>query len=87
MTNASEVKFTKVDPATGTVVEFKGQGGAKVAYDGPHAQPGPSHDSPHVGWQSAGKRSAGGGRGNIPYSGPQHPSRSPVKGQGVVDPH
>jgi RHS repeat-associated protein len=88
MTEASEIKFTKVDPETGTVVEFKGLGGAKVAYDGPHAEPGPFHDEPHIGWQSAGKRAAGGAqRDNIPYRGPQHPSRSPIKGQGVVDPH
>ena len=87
MTEASEVKFTKVDPETGTVVEFKGEGGAKVVYDGPHPEPGPAHDVPHVGWQTAGKRSAGATRGNIPYRGAQHPSRSSVKGRGVVDPH
>ena len=88
MTEANEVKFTKVDPETGTVVEFKGQGGAKVSYDGPHPEPGPSHDVPHIGWQSAGKRGAGGAvRGNIPYKGPQHPSRSSIKGEGVVDSH
>jgi len=89
MTEASEVKFTKVDPETGTVVEFKGEGGAKVSYDGPHPNTeGPAHNVPHVGWQTAGKRGAGGAmRGNIPYSGPQHPSRSSVKGVGVIDPH
>jgi len=88
MTEANQVKFTKVDPETGTVVEFKGEGGAKVAYDGPHpGTPGPAHDVPHVGWRSAGKRPVGSVRGNIPYKGPRHPSRSPIKGQGVVDPH
>jgi hypothetical protein len=88
MTNANDVKFTKVDPETGTVVEFKGKDGAKVAYDAPHASPGPSHDVPHVGWQTGGKRATGGTeRGNIPYTGPQHPSRSNVKGEGDVDPH
>ena len=84
MTEASEIKFTKVDPETGTVVEFKGTGGAKVAYDSPHPQPGPAHDVPHVGWQSAGKRAAGAQRGNIPYRGPQHPSRSPIKGKELL---
>lgn len=76
--DAAKVLFSKVDPKTGTVVEFKGPGGAKVGYDGPHATPGSYHDVPHISWQSAGKRPAGGGgRGNIPYSGPQHPSRPP----------
>lgn len=60
MTNPNDVKFSKVDPKTGTVVEFKGPGGAKVAYDGPHATPGPGHNSSHVGYQSAGKRTQGG---------------------------
>lgn len=88
MTDPSQVKFTKVDPVTGTVVEFKGSGGSKVAYDSPHLEPGPGHDMPHVGWQTGGKRSQGGGRrGNIPYSGPQHPYRSPIKGKGDVSPH
>ena len=86
MTDASEVKFTKVDPKTGTVVEFKGPGGSKVAYDAPHSTPGPGHNQPHVGWQSSGKRPKA-QRGNIPYEGPQHPSRSPNKGEGVVEPH
>jgi hypothetical protein len=88
MTNPDDVKFTKVDPKTGTVVEFKGKDGAKVAYDGPHDSPGPHHDSPHVGWQTGGKRSSGGTqRANIPYEGPQHPSRSSTKGEGDVEPH
>ncbi|MCW5964067.1 MAG: hypothetical protein KIT83_08510 [Bryobacterales bacterium] len=88
MTDPSEVKFTKVDPKTGTIVEFKGPGGAKVAYDGPHATPGPGHSSPHVGYQSAGRRTQGGTeRGNIPYTGPQHPSRSVKKHEGDVEPH
>jgi RHS repeat-associated protein len=85
MTDPSKVGFSKVDPKTGTVVEFKGPGGAKVAYDSPHADPGPGHDMPHVGWQSAGKRGSGGTeRGNITYDGPQHPFRSSNKGEGVL---
>lgn len=80
MTDASKVEFSKMDPKTGTVVEFKGQGGAKVGYDGPHASPGPHHDKQHISWQSSGKRDSGGTkRGNEPYSGPQHPSRSDRK--------
>jgi RHS repeat-associated protein len=63
MTDPSTVQFTKVDPKTGTVVEFKGPGGAKVAYDAPHpGTPGAGHGSQHVGWQSAGKRGQGGRR-------------------------
>jgi len=88
LTNPENVKFTKTDPKTGTVVEFKGPKGEKVSYDSPHKSPGAGHDEPHVGWQTGGKRSSGGTeRGNIPYKGPQHPSRSPVKGEGTVDPH
>jgi hypothetical protein len=81
MTDPSKVTFSKVDPKTGTVVEFKGPGGAKVGYDGPHPNsPGPFHDQQHISVQSAGKRGAGGAvRENIPYSGPQHPSRPNVK--------
>jgi RHS repeat-associated protein len=87
MTDPAKVKFSKVDPETGTVVEFKGPGGAKVSYDGPHAQPGPGHETQHVGWQSAGKRKIGGRRrGNIPYGGPQHPSRPSTKGAGDLGP-
>jgi RHS repeat-associated protein len=82
MTDASKIKFSKVDPETGTVVEFKGEGGAKVGYDGPHASPGPHHDTQHISWQSGGKRGGGGGkRGNEPYSGPRHPSRPDRKDQ------
>ena len=88
MTNPADVRFTKVDPKTGAVVEFKGKDGAKVAYDAPHDSPGPHHDKPHVGWQSGGKRNSGGAnRGNIPYEGPQHPSRSNKKGEGSVEEH
>jgi len=81
MTDPANVVFSKVDPKTGTVVEFKGAGGAKVGYDGPHPNsPGPYHDQQHISVQSAGKRGAGGAvRENIPYSGPQHPSRPDVK--------
>lgn len=81
MTNPDKVKFSKVDPETGTVVEFKGEKGAKVAYDAPHVDMNPSkgHDKPHVGWQSGGKQPTGGNRGNNTYDGPQHPSRPTKK--------
>jgi len=77
MTYPSKIEFSKMDPNTGTVVEFKGPGGAKVGYDGPHpGSPGPYHDQQHISVQSAGKRGSGGAiRENIPYSGTQHPSR------------
>ena len=80
------VVYTKEDPVTGTIVEFKGQGGAKVAYDSPHNSPGPGHDKPHIGWQTAGKRGGGARRGNITYDGPQHPHRPAEKGSGVLFP-
>ncbi len=76
ITDPSKVKITKYDPNTGTAVEFKGEGGAKVGYDGPHTSPGPHHDIQHISWQSAGKRGQGAQRDNIPYTGPRHPSRS-----------
>lgn len=76
MTDPDKVKITKYDEKTGTAVEFKGEGGAKVGYDGPHESPGPHHDTQHISWQSAGKRGTGGAeRGNIPYEGPRHPER------------
>jgi RHS repeat-associated protein len=79
MTDPSKIQFSKVDPKTGTVVEFKGEGGAKVGYDAPHRTPGANHDTQHISWQSAGKRSRGGAqRGNIPYQGERHPSRSDI---------
>lgn len=53
MNDPSKVTFSKVDEKTGTVVEFKGEGGAKIGYDGPHASPGPHHDTQHISWQSA----------------------------------
>ncbi len=82
MKDPSTVKFSKMDEKTGTVVEFKGEGGAKVGYDGPHASPGPNHDTQHISYQSAGKRGEGGAkRGNIPYSGDRHPSRPDRKDQ------
>ena len=82
ITDPSKVQFSKVDPKTGTVVEFKGPGGAKVGYDGPHQSPGPHHDTQHISWQTGGKRtSSGRERGNEPYSGPQHPSRPDRKEQ------
>ncbi len=75
------VEFSKYDQKTGTVVEFKGKDGAKVAYDGPHPNtPGKHHDKQHIGWQSAGKRGNNGAkRDNIPYAGPWHPSRTDIK--------
>ncbi len=75
------VEFSKYDQKTGTVVEFKGKDGAKVAYDGPHPNtPGKHHDKHHVGWQSAGKRGNNESkRDNIPYTGPWHPSRTDIK--------
>ncbi|MGD8595149.1 MAG: polymorphic toxin type 47 domain-containing protein [Gammaproteobacteria bacterium] len=75
LTNPDDVEISKVDPETGTATEFKGPNGAKVGYDGPHDSPGPHHDTQHISWQSGGKRANGGRRGNIPYSGPKHPSR------------
>jgi RHS repeat-associated protein len=88
MTDPADVKFTRVDPKTGTVVEFKGPDGASVRYDKPHTEtPGPAHDQPHVSWQSGGKVSEGGRqRGNIPYGGQQHPP-SGGRGVGDVEPH
>jgi hypothetical protein len=87
MTDPKDVTFTRVDPKTGTVVEFKGPEGAKVRYDGPHDSPGPEHDQPHISWQSGGKVSEGGRqRGNIPYGGEQHPS-STNRQTGNVEPH
>ena len=83
MTNPENVSFSKYDPVTGTVVEFKGEGGAKVAYDAPHADMDTKsgHDKPHVGWHTAGKRGRCGcaERGNITYGGPQHPHRPDKK--------
>jgi hypothetical protein len=82
MTDPSKVQVTKVDPKTGTAVEFKGPNGAKVEYDSPHPAPGPGHDKPHVGFRYGKGRNHV--RGNITYDGPQHPYRSPVKGEGSV---
>ncbi|MFJ4456724.1 polymorphic toxin type 47 domain-containing protein, partial [Pseudomonas sp. NPDC089392] len=83
MDDPEKIIFSKIDTATGTVVEFKGAGGNKVAYDAPHADMDPKsgHDKPHIGWQTAGKRNkcGCGDRGNITYSGPQHPHRSDEK--------
>jgi RHS repeat-associated protein len=83
MDEPEKILFSKVDMTTGTVVEFKGPGGSKVAYDAPHADMDSKsgHDKPHVGWQTAGKRSkcGCGDRGNITYAGPQHPHRSDEK--------
>ncbi len=80
MTNPDEVTFSRVDPKTGTVVEFKGPGGATVGYDSPHVTPGPGHDSQHISWKSAGRVT----EGNITYDGPQHPFRG-GRGVGVLD--
>ncbi|NQJ69542.1 hypothetical protein HO543_10530 [Streptococcus suis] len=78
MTDPDKIRFSKYDPKTGTVVEFKDDNGAKVAYDSAHADMDPEkgHDKPHVGWQTGGKRKAGGTqRGNNTYSGDLHPHR------------
>lgn len=76
LTNPDEIEFTQVDEKTGTVTQFTGPGNAKVGYDGPHASPGLHHDKQHISWQAGGKKALGGReRGNIPYTGPRHPSR------------
>ncbi len=59
MTNPDFIEFSKMDPVTGTVVEFKGPDGAKVGYDTPHVSPGHHHDVNHISWQSGGKRNSG----------------------------
>ncbi len=85
MTKPEDITFTKTDPNTGTVVEFKGPNGSKVAYDSSHTDMDVNvgHDKPHVGWQSEGKRGSGGAnRGNVTYDGPLHPHRSNIKGPG-----
>ena len=74
MTNPKDVKFTKQDPKTGTIVEFKNSNRGKVVYDSPHDTPGPGHDKPHVGFQQGKGRTEV--QGNITYDGPQHPHRS-----------
>jgi len=63
MTDPNKVKFTKVDPKTGTVVEFKDDKTGKVVYDSPHDEPGPGHDKPHVGFQQGKGREQA--KGNI----------------------
>lgn len=82
LNQADSVEFTKVDPKTGTVVEFKGSNGSKMNYDSPHKDMAPSagHDKPHVGWQTGGKRRSGGaGRGNVTHNDSSHPTRPDVK--------
>ena len=81
---------TKVDPITGTEVEFKGANGSKIAYDSAHPDMDftKGHDKPHIGVQTQGKRSDGGSkRFNLTYDGNTHPHRSPKKGEGVIDGH
>lgn len=77
LTDPNKIKFGEEDVnGTGTVVEFKGEKGAKVVYDAPHPDKDPEHghDKPHIGTQTAGKKSLGGReRVNITYEGPQHP--------------
>lgn len=88
MTDPNKVKFTKVDTKTGTVVEFKGSGGSKVAYDSPHEDMDhkSGHDMQHISWQAPGKRTSDGRqRGNITYEGDQHPYRSRNKGEGNLE--
>jgi RHS repeat-associated protein len=85
-----KVTFTRADPATGTITEFKGANGAEVGYDKPHDSPGESHDENHVSAQSAGKKRDGGSVSrNFPYSGQQHPSRvgPPNRDSDLVEPH
>lgn len=55
---------TKVDPITGTEVEFKGSNGSKIAFDSPHPDMDPKlgHDKPHIGVQNGGKRAMEGQR-------------------------
>jgi len=83
MDDPDKISFSKFDENTGTAVEFKGAGGSKIAYDAPHEDMDPKsgHDKPHIGWQTAGKRNkcGCGDRGNITYTGPQHPHRSDKK--------
>jgi hypothetical protein len=76
---------TKVDPITGTEVQFRGSNGSKLAFDAPHADMDPisGHDKPHIGVQEGGKKASGGGeRHNLTYDGDQHPSRTNEKGEG-----
>lgn len=53
MTDPGQVRVSKVDPTTGTAVEFKGPNGAKVEYDSPHPAPGPGHDMSGFGMERA----------------------------------
>jgi rhs-family protein len=76
---------TKIDPITGTEVEFKGSNGSKVAYDSAHPDMDATkgHHKPHIGVQTGGKRGKGGTqRWNLTYDGDIHPHRSNVKGTG-----
>lgn len=77
LTDPNKIEFGEEDVnGTGTVVEFRGEKGAKVIYDAPHPDKDSEHghDKPHVGIQTAGKKSQGGReRVNITYEGPQHP--------------
>jgi RHS repeat-associated protein len=80
---------TKVDPVTGTEVEFKGSNGSKVAYDSAHPDMKATngHHKPHVGVQTGGKRGKGGTqRWNLTYDGDVHPHRSDIKGAGDLCP-
>ena len=81
---------TKVDPITGTEVEFKGANGSNIAYDSayPDMDFTKGHDKPHIGVQTQGKRSDGGSkRFNLTYDGNTHPHRSPKKSEGVINGH
>jgi len=81
---------TKVDPITGTEVEFKGANGSKIAYASAHPDMDftKGHDKPHIGVQTQGKRSDGGSkRFNLTYDGNTQPHRSPKRGEGVIDGH
>ncbi len=85
----TRVTFTpkKIDPLTGTEVEFLGSNGSKIVFDAPHIDMDVTsgHDLPHIGVMEAGKRSAGAEKYNLTYDGAQHPYRSPNKGEGVIN--
>ncbi len=85
MTDPANVRFTREDPQTGTIVEFKGTRSQHVAYDAPHADGNPAngHDMPHVGYSTEGK-GADRVKANITYDGEQHPYRTTCE-EGKLD--
>lgn len=79
---------TKVDPLTGTEVEFKGSNGSKICYDSPHPDMNPKlgHDKPHIGVNTGEKRTVTPKkdlRYNLTYDGEQHPYRT-QDGKGTI---